>query len=56
MTEAEKDAWIALLRSDVEKYREVFNALYSGHSSLNSAKFAEAVKLDKDLKEYGNED
>ena len=76
MTEAEKDAWIALLRSDVEKYREVFNAMYSVYSSLNSAKFADglrekhkkvlagnskalftkAVKLDKELKEYGNED
>ena len=76
MTEAEKDAWIVLLRSDVEKYREVFNAMYSVYSSLNSAKFADglrekhkkvlagnskalftkAVKLDKELKEYGNED
>ena len=76
MTEAEKDAWIVLLRSDVEKYREVFNALYSVYSSLNSAKcaselrekhrnvfagnsrnaFAEAVKLDKELKEYGNKE
>ena len=55
---------------------EMFNALYSVYSSLNSAKFAdglrekhkkvlacnskamftEAVKLDKELKEYGNED
>ena len=53
---------------------EMFNALYSVYSSLNSAKFAdglrekhrnvlagnsrkafaEAVKLDKELKEYGN--
>ena len=55
---------------------EMFNAMYSVYSSLNSAKFAdglrekhkkvlagnskamftEAVKLDKELKEYGNED
>lgn len=55
---------------------EMFNALYSVYSSLNSAKFADglrekhkkvlagnskalltkAVKLDKELKEYGNED
>lgn len=55
---------------------EMFNALYSVYSSLNSVKcaselrekhrnvlagnsrkaFAEAVKLDKELKEYGNED
>ena len=55
---------------------EMFNALYSVYSSLNSAKFAdglrekhkkvlagnskamftEAVKLDKELKKYGNED
>lgn len=55
---------------------EMFNALYSVYSSLNSTKFAselrekhrnvlagnsrkafaEAVKLDKELKEYGNED
>ena len=55
---------------------EMFNALYSVYSSLNSAKFAdglrekhkkvlagnskamftESVKLDKELKEYGNED
>ena len=76
MTEAEKDACIVLLRSDVEKYREVFNAMYSVYSSLNSAKvadglrekhkkvlagnskalFTKAVKLDKELKEYGNED
>lgn len=55
---------------------EMFNALYSVYSLLNSAKFAdglrekhkkvlagnskamfaEAVKLDKELKEYGNED
>ena len=55
---------------------EMFDALYSVYSSLNSAKFAdglrekhkkvlagnskamfaEAVKLDKELKEYGNED
>ena len=55
---------------------EMFNALYSVYSSINSAKFAdglrekrkkvlagnrkamftEAVKLDKELKEYGNED
>lgn len=55
---------------------EMFDALYSVYSSLNSAKFADglrekhkkvlsgnskamftkAVKLDKELKEYGNED
>ena len=55
---------------------EMFNALYSVYSLLNSAKFAEglrekhkkvlagnskalfakAVKLDKELKEYGNEE
>lgn len=55
---------------------EMFDALYSVYSSLNSSKFAnglrekhrnvlagnsrkafaEAVKLDKELKEYGNED
>ena len=55
---------------------EMFNALYSVYSLLNSsnftdgirqkykyilacsskAHFAEAVKLDKELKEYGNED
>lgn len=55
---------------------EMFNALYSVYSSLNSAKFADglrekhkkvlagnskamfakAVKLDKELKKYGNED
>ena len=55
---------------------EMFNALYSVYSSLNSAKladglrekhkkvlagnskalFAEAVKLDKELKKYGNEE
>ena len=55
---------------------EMFNALYSVYSLLNSAKFAEGlrekhkevlagnskamftkyVKLDKELKEYGNED
>ena len=55
---------------------EMFNALYSVYSSLNSAKFADglrekhkkvlagnskamfakAVKFDKELKEYGNED
>lgn len=55
---------------------EMFNALYSVYSSLNSAKFGDglrekhkkvlagnskalftkAVKLDKELKEYGNED
>ena len=55
---------------------EMFNALYSVYSSLNSAKFAdglrekhkkvlagnsrnafaEAVKLDKELKEYGNKE
>ena len=55
---------------------EMFNALYSVYSSLNSTKFAdglrekhkkvlagnskamftEAVKLEKELKEYGNED
>lgn len=60
---------------DAEK-AEMFNALYSVYSSLNSAKFADglrekhkkvlasnskalftkAVKLDKELKEYGNED
>lgn len=76
MTEAEKDAWIVLLRSDVEKYREVFNVLYSLYSNINSVKcaselrekhrnvlagnsrkaFAEAVKLDKELKEYGNKE
>lgn len=59
-----------------EEKAEMFNALYSVYSSLNSAKcadglreknkkvlagnrkalFAEAVKLDKELKEYGNED
>lgn len=50
MTEAEKDDWIVVLRSDVAKYREVFNALYSLYSNINS------VKLDKELKEYGNED
>ena len=44
MTEAEKDAWIVLLRSDVAKYREVFNALYSVNSSLNSAKFADGLR------------
>ena len=62
-------------RIDAEK-AEMFNALYSVYSSLNSAKFADglrerhkkvlasnskamfakAVKLDKELKEYGNED
>ena len=76
MTEAEKDAWIVLLRSDVERYREVFDALYSVYSNINSVKcayelrekhrnvlagnsrkaFAEAVKLDKELKEYGNKE
>ena len=76
MTEAEKDAWIVLLRSDVAKYREVFDALYSVYSSLNSANFAdglrekhkkvlagnskamfaEAVKLDKELKELNDEE
>lgn len=55
---------------------EMFDAMYSVYSSLNSAKFADglrekhkkvlagnskamfakAVKLDKELKEYGNED
>lgn len=55
---------------------EMFNAMYSVYSSLNSAKFADglrekhkkvlagnskqlftkAVKLDKELNEYGNED
>lgn len=55
---------------------EMFNALYSVYSNINSVKcaselrekhrnvlagnsrkaFAEAVKLDKELKEYGNED
>lgn len=55
---------------------EMFNALYSVYSNINSAKFADglrekhkevlagnskalftkAVKLDKELKEYGNED
>ena len=64
-----------IVRIDSEK-AEMFNALYSVYSSLNSAKFAdglrekhkkvlagnsrkafaEAVKLDKELKEYGNED
>ena len=55
---------------------EMFNAMYSVYSSINSAKFADglrekhkkvlsgnsnalftkAIKLDKELKEYGNED
>ena len=55
---------------------EMFNAMYSVYSNINSAKFADglrekhkkvlagnskamftkAVKLDKELKEYGNED
>ena len=35
---------------------EMFNALYRVYSSLNSAQFTKAVKLDKELKEYGNED
>ena len=62
-------------RLAAEKY-EMFDALYSVYSSLNSAKcaselrekhrnvlagnsrkaFAEAVKLDKELKEYGNKE
>lgn len=62
-------------RLDAEK-SEMFNAMYSVYSSLNSAKFADglrekhknvlagnskamftkAVKLDKELKKYGNED
>lgn len=62
-------------RLSLEK-EEMFNALYSVYSNINSVKcaselrekhrnvlagnsrkaFAEAVKLDKELKEYGNED
>ena len=64
-----------IVRLAAEK-EEMFNALYSVYSSLNSAKcadglrekhkkvlagnskalFTKAVKLDKELKEYGNED
>ena len=59
-----------------EEKSEMFNAMYSVYSSLNSAKFADglrekhkkvlagnskalftkSVKLDKELKTYGNED
>ena len=78
--EAELARMVLKYRSTIRRLSaekaEMFNALYSVYSNINSVKcaselrekhrnvlagnsrkaFAEAVKLDKELKEYGNED